>query len=117
MLALYRALLRLPLTVPTLALGDYERVWSEDDVVPYIRTDDEARFMVALDLGGVTATLPGNRGGDGRARHASRSRRPGSRWILRLKPSGGVVVRPSRTRAETMAAREERLCANSAGSY
>lgn len=57
MLALYRNLLRLRRAEPALALGDYERVWSEGDVLAYIRTDGETRFLVALNFGDKPAVV------------------------------------------------------------
>lgn len=93
MLSLYRDLLRLRRAEPALALGGYERVWSSGDVLAYIRTDGETRFLIALNLGDTPATLPGIEPGTvvigthpGRTGHDVDS-------ALILDPNEGVLVR------------------------
>lgn len=95
MLALYRDLLRLRRDEPALALGDYERVWCEGDVLALIRTDGESRFLVALNFGGETATLPDV--GEGRVAIGTNRDRDGASVSdhLDLGPDEGVVVRLS----------------------
>lgn len=93
MLALYRNLLRLRRAEPALALGDYERVWSEGDVLAYIRTDGETRFLVALNFGDKPAVVESV--GEGSVAVGTdwcRSGRDVSGEV-RLGPSEGIVIR------------------------
>ena len=63
MLSLYRALLRLRRDEPALAVGRYEPVAATDRVLAYRRDHGGRRLLVALNLGGEAAELPGAPGG------------------------------------------------------
>ncbi|WP_020186679.1 alpha-amylase family glycosyl hydrolase [Methylopila sp. 73B] len=57
MLALHRRLLALRRAAPALALGTYEAVAAEGDLLAYRRQDGEARLLVVLNLGPRPATF------------------------------------------------------------
>jgi alpha-glucosidase len=93
MLALHRALLALRRREPALSLGAWEPVDADGDVLAYLRTHGDARFLVALNLGAgpaslsfdgsgevVLSTLPGEDG-----------RRAGG--VIDLRGDEGVIVR------------------------
>jgi alpha-glucosidase len=63
-LSLYRRLIRLRQSEPALMVGSYEAVPAEGDIVAYIRTDGEKRFLIILNLGPekVSFDLPEGRG-------------------------------------------------------
>src|SRR4029450_170645 len=51
MLTLHRRLLRLRRGAPAPAVGGYEPVQADGDVLAYLRTGDDGRWLVALNLG------------------------------------------------------------------
>ncbi|HYR11421.1 MAG TPA: DUF3459 domain-containing protein, partial [Longimicrobium sp.] len=76
MLALHRALLALRRREPALSIGDWAPVDAEGDVLAWLRTHGDARFLIALNLSAepasldfdgsgevVLSTLPGESGG------------------------------------------------------
>jgi alpha-glucosidase len=95
MLSLYRDLLSLRRQEPAMAVGGYERVWSEGDVLAYIRTDGKTRFLVALNFGGEAASLP--EVGEGTVVLGTDRSREGAQVAghLTLAPNEGAIVRIS----------------------
>jgi alpha-glucosidase len=95
MLWLYRALLRLRRAEPALALGGYGRVWHEGDVLAYIRTDGEHRFLIALNFGDGRATLTLDAIGEGTVALGTDRTRDGEVMTgsLALAPNEGIVAR------------------------
>lgn len=57
MLALHRALLDLRRREPALSVGGWAPVDAEGDVLAWLRTHGDSRFLVALNLGAGPATL------------------------------------------------------------
>lgn len=59
MLSLQRALLALRRAEPALAVGEYGRIWSDEDVLAYERADGEGerRFLILLNLSARPASL------------------------------------------------------------
>ena len=57
MLTLHRRLLALRHDSPALSAGAYEPVQADGDVLAYLRTGDDGRWLVALNLGPGPARL------------------------------------------------------------
>jgi alpha-glucosidase len=62
-LSLHRSLIALRRAEPALAVGDYEPVSSDDDVLVYRRVHDGRTLLVALNLGDEDRTVPIPKGG------------------------------------------------------
>ncbi|MFL6187446.1 MAG: DUF3459 domain-containing protein [Actinomycetes bacterium] len=93
MLALHRRLLALRHDSPALSAGAYEPVQAEGDVLAYLRTGDDGRWLVALNLGPGAGHL--DVGVRGRVALATTLDRDGERVEGGLDLAGdeGVVVR------------------------
>ena len=64
LLSLHRRLIALRRAEPALSLGGWTPVDAEGDVLAYIRSQDGARFLVALNLGPSPARLAGDWAGE-----------------------------------------------------
>jgi alpha-glucosidase len=93
MLALHRRLLALRRASPALSVGTYEPVQAGGDVLAYLRTGDDGRWLVALNLGPGAGRL--DLAVPGRAELATTPGRDGERVEGGLDLAGdqGVVVR------------------------
>lgn len=94
-LSLYRALIRLRRAEPALATGRYEPVAMTGDLVAYLRTDGERRFLVALNLGGEPHAIAyGEAGPHARIALSTHLDRSGERLsdTLSLRADEGVIV-------------------------
>jgi alpha-glucosidase len=95
MLALHRALIGLRRRAPALALGSYQPLPAEDDVLAYLRSAgaDEPSFLVALNLGSREQRLALPR--SGRVALSTHLDRAGerARGTLELRPDEGLIVR------------------------
>jgi alpha-glucosidase len=58
MLTLHRALLALRRREPALSVGDWAPVDADGDVLAWLRTHGDSRFLIALNLGADPASLP-----------------------------------------------------------
>ena len=95
MLALYRALIALRRREPALELGRYQAQLAKGDVLAYRRRarNDEASFLVALNLGSRPQRLALARGGIvALSTHLDRGNE-GARSALELRPDEGLIVR------------------------
>jgi len=95
MLALHRALIGLRRRAPALALGSYQPLPAEGDVLAYVRSAgaDEPSFLVALNLGSREQRLALPR--SGRVALSTHLDRAGerARGALELRPDEGLIVR------------------------
>jgi len=95
MLRLYRELIALRRSEPALAVGSFEPIKTEGDVLAYMRraSREESHFLVALNLGhqpqSVRATLSGTLA---LSTHLERTGEPIDGTIA-LRPDEGVIVR------------------------
>jgi alpha-glucosidase len=96
-LSLYRRLLALRRAEPALALGAYELVGAEGDLLAYARDWDGRRFLVALNLGHDSLTLE-HRALEGCVALSTHPDREGERvsGALELRGDEGVVIRSAR---------------------
>ena len=102
LLSLYRALIALRRAESALAIGRYEPVAMTGDLVAFLRTDDEKRFLIALNLGGEPhAVAYSEAGPHARIALSTHLDRAGERvtQTLNLRPDEGVIValHPPRT--------------------
>ena len=93
MLTLHRRLLALRHDSPALSGGGYEPVQADGDVLAYLRTGDDGRWLVALNLGPGAARL--DLAERGRIELATTPDRDGERLEGRLDLAGdeGMMVR------------------------
>jgi alpha-glucosidase len=93
MLALHRALLALRRREPALSVGGWAPVDAEGDVLAWLRTHGDSRFLVALNLGAEPATLEFDGAGEvvlGTLAGAEGARVGGT---IELRGDEGVIVR------------------------
>ena len=95
MLSLYRALLRLRRAEPALAIGSFEPVAATDRVLAFRRAYRGRQVLVALNLGGDPAEVPGpfRSGTILLSTHLDRSDQP-TGGTLSLRPHEGCVLAP-----------------------
>jgi alpha-glucosidase len=95
MLTLYRRLIALRRTEPALSVGSYHPIFTEGEVLAYIREAEGQRWLVALNLSPRPALLPLDAIGSGQIVIANETRRETHRVQDRLILSGddGVLVR------------------------
>jgi len=93
MLALHRRLLKLRRAEPALAIGSYAPVDAEGDVLAYVREAEGARFLVALNLGHESASLPFD--GSGEVALGTHADREGAsiESAVDLRGDEGMVIR------------------------
>ncbi len=94
-LSLHRALIRLRRAEPALATGRYEPVAMTGDLVAYLRTHGETRFLIALNLGGEPLAVAYSEAGPhARIALSTHLDRSGERVTdsLSLRADEGVVV-------------------------
>jgi alpha-glucosidase len=93
MLTLHRRLLALRHDSPALSVGTYEAVQADGDVLAYLRTGDDGRWLVALNFGPVAGRL--DLAVRGRVELATTPDRDGDRVEggLALAGDEGMVVR------------------------
>jgi alpha-glucosidase len=93
MLALHRALLALRRREPALSAGGWAPVDADGDVLAYLRTHGDARFLIALNLGAAPASLSFDGSG-----HVVLTTLPGAEGAhvggtIDLRGDEGVIVR------------------------
>lgn len=96
LLSFYRRLISLRRAEPALAVGAWEPVDAEGDVLAYVRAERASRFLVALNLGGVAAGLRLAAGvGEGDVVLGTEAAREGETVAGRVALAGGegVIVR------------------------
>ncbi|MEK7248300.1 MAG: DUF3459 domain-containing protein, partial [Chloroflexota bacterium] len=94
MLSLYRALIDLRRSEPALSVGSYTGVPADNNVLAFIREHEDARLLVALNLGGEPASLAlGTLAGS--VVLTTRNDRTGERvdGTLELRSNEGVITR------------------------
>jgi alpha-glucosidase len=93
MLALYRQLIQLRCATPALSIGSYQHVYTDDDVLVYVREAAGRRVFVALNLASEPREVPWSPEAGGRvvlSTHLDRQDELGER--LELRADEGVVV-------------------------
>lgn len=94
LLSLYRRLLEYRESEETISVGDYERVWSEGDVLAYICTNGMKRLLISLNLGDEAISMAVDDLDEGKVVLDTRHARAGERVrkSIDLAAREGVIV-------------------------
>lgn len=95
MLSLYRRLIALRQAEPALSVGAYAPLMTEGDLLAYVRSSEDARFLVVLNLGPRTAQLALEQVGTGEVVLATGGKREAERveGLLHLAGDEGLLIR------------------------